>query len=74
MYDFQDSESATKGTVAIPGSELVTEACDPIVLIAKSTDLGISIPEEVEVLIVVDRGDTDWMSEHFFLFRTPDDG
>ena len=43
VYDFSDGEDAKLGTVAIPGSELVSEAVDPVVLVAKNTDLNIAL-------------------------------
>jgi hypothetical protein len=71
-YDFSDPEGPQLGTVAIPGSDVVAAAIDPVVMIATNTELGISVPEEVEVLVVVDRGDRDFNPENFYVFRTPE--
>jgi hypothetical protein len=71
-YDFSDPEGPQLGTVAVPGSEVVTRSIDPVAIISKSTDLGIGLAEEVEMLVVIDRGDRDWNPEKFFIVRTPE--
>jgi hypothetical protein len=71
-YDFSDPEGPQLGTVAIPGSSVVTDCIDPVVLIAKNTDLGVSSVEDYEMLVVIDRKDKEFSREHFYLFKTPE--
>lgn len=70
-YEFTDPEGSQLGTVALPGSSVITDAIDPVVLIAKNTILNVNCKEEVEMLVVVDRGDTQFYSGEFFLFHDP---
>lgn len=72
-YDFSDPEGPQLGTVALPGSDVITDCVDPVALITKNTVLGVPAVEEVEMLVVIDRADTSFNSEDFFIFRTPDD-
>lgn len=69
VYEFTDLDGW--GTVALPGSSVLNNAIDPVVMIATNTDLGVSIVEEVEVLVVVDRGDRGFSPDSFFVFKTP---
>jgi hypothetical protein len=50
-YEFTDPAGSQLGTVALPGSDVLSEAVDPVVLIAKNTDLNIQILDETEILI-----------------------
>lgn len=53
-YDFSDPDGPQMGTVALPGSEIVDLAVDPVVVIASNTALGIEMHgQEVEVGRVV---------------------
>ena len=70
VYDFSDPSGPQMGTVALPGSDAITNCVDPVVMIAKNTDLNIKVIEEVEVMIVVDRGDLDFYRDFFFVFKT----
>jgi Rubisco Assembly chaperone C-terminal domain len=71
-YDFSDPEGPQLGTVAIPGSPVLTDSLDPVVMIATSTDLNLKFPEETELLVVVDRADIHHRSDDFYVFRTPE--
>lgn len=70
VYDFSDLTGVQGGKVAIPGSIIITQAVDPVVLITTSTQLGISSPSEVEMLVVVDRGNKRFHPDEFFVYRT----
>lgn len=70
-YDFTDGEDSALGTVAIPGSIGVTEAIDPVCVIATNRQLNVKIEEEVEMLVVIDRQDRDFYPEEFFMWRDP---
>lgn len=71
-YDFAEESGHSKGSVAIPGSRAITACIDPVVMIATNTALGVQLKEEVEMLVVVDRGDTIFSPEYFFVFKNPD--
>jgi hypothetical protein len=74
-YDFSDPEGPQLGTVAVPGSPVITACGDPVVMIANSDALGLKMMvEKVECLVVVDRADTKWTPSSFFVFRTPKNG
>lgn len=71
-YDFSNPDMHQLGTVAFPGSERLALCDDPVAVIATNTQLGISLEEEVECLVVVDRADRVWTnSQSFYLFETP---
>ena len=72
-YDFPDADSPDRGTVAIPGSAAITDCIDPVVMITTNTVLGVALTEDVEILVVVDRGDRYFTPECFYVFRTPQD-
>lgn len=71
VYDFIDAEEPHLGSVALPGSEAITNCIDPVVLIAKNTDLNVAYPVEVETLVVIDRGNKKFNPESFFICKTP---
>lgn len=71
-YDFSDVTGVQLGKVAIPGSEVITDCVDPVVLITTNTQLGIACPAEVEMLVVVDRGDCAFNPDSFYAIRTPE--
>ena len=57
--------------MAIPGSIVITEAVDPVVLVSTNTALCIQSKVEVESLIIVDRKDpAPFDPDGFYLFRT----
>jgi len=70
-YEFTDPDGPQIGTVALPGSDTITNCIDPVVMISKNTDLGVSVIEEVEMIVVVDRGDIEFSKENFYLFQDP---
>jgi hypothetical protein len=45
QYDFTDPEGPQMGTVAVPGSAIVTEMADPCIIVAQSDSLGITLPQ-----------------------------
>jgi len=70
-YDFSGVTGVQLGKVAIPGSEIVTDAVDPVVLITTNTAVNIQCKTDVEMLLVIDRQDPDpFDSDNFYLFRT----
>ena len=70
-YDFSDVTGVQLGKVAIPGSEPLSNAVDPVVLISTNTALKIQAVTELEVLLVVDRRDPDaWDPDCFYLLRS----
>lgn len=69
VYEFTDPEGPQLGTIALPGSTVMTDAVDPVALITNNTILGISCIEDVEMIAVVDRGEKDFYSGDFFLFK-----
>ena len=71
-FDFTDPEGPQLGTVALPGSELVYSCIDPVVVVAENLALGIQLQEEVETLVLIDRGQTYFNPRHFFAFAAPD--
>lgn len=72
-YDFPDPSGPELGSVALPGSDVITKCIDPVVLITTNTELGVSLNEEVEMLVVVDRGERELFSDAFYVFKTPDE-
>lgn len=38
--------------------QVITDCIDPVVVITKNTALGVSVVEEVEMMVVIDRGST----------------
>ena len=70
-YEFTDPDGSQIGTVALPGSDTITNCVDPVVVISKNTDLGVSVIEEVEMIVVVDRGNTEFSKENFYMFQDP---
>lgn len=62
------------GTVAYPPSALVHSCADPVVVIANNDALGIDLKgdHEIEVLVLVDRGDRYFQSNKFYAWAAPD--
>ena len=60
-YDFSDPDGPQLGTVAVPGSEIVTYCEDPVVLICENESIGVPIingdelKEPVDICMLVDR-------------------
>lgn len=75
FYDFSDPDGPQLGTFACPPSRNIHEAADPVGLIATNTQLNInlSINDEVECVVVIDRGDFKFDPDVFFAFKTPID-
>lgn len=72
-YDFSNPDMPQLGTVAFPGSERLHWCADPVVVIATNDQLGLTLSESVEVMIVVDRGDREWDKDtSFHLYQAPD--
>jgi hypothetical protein len=71
MYDFSDPDGPQLGTVAIPGSDVVTECIDPIAVIAKNTVLGVDAPEDMEMVVLIDRANRNFSPDNFYIFKTP---
>ena len=64
QFDFSDPDGPQLGTVVLPPSAAVQKAADPVVMVAQSTELKLSLRNDVEaeVLIVIDRGELDFDS------------
>lgn len=60
------------GTVALPASDVITNALDPIAVISTNAALGIKVAQDVEVVMVIDRGNRAFKPDTFFAIRTPD--
>ena len=71
-YDFSDSESPHIGTFAAPASFVMHDAADPVGVIASNLDMNIqlTIDEEVECVVVIDRGDFKFDPDLFYAFKT----
>ncbi|KAL7580075.1 hypothetical protein ACA910_005060 [Epithemia clementina (nom. ined.)] len=76
-YDFSDSDGPQLGTVAIQGSELVHRIEDPVVVIADHLTLGVELPkvikDPVDLILLVDRAQTEFAERKFFVVSTADD-
>eukprot|EP00634_Sargassococcus_sp_CCMP2135_P010804 CAMPEP_0198657810 /NCGR_PEP_ID=MMETSP1467-20131203/20015_1 /TAXON_ID=1462469 /ORGANISM="unid. sp., Strain CCMP2135" /LENGTH=232 /DNA_ID=CAMNT_0044394035 /DNA_START=4 /DNA_END=702 /DNA_ORIENTATION=+ len=74
-YEFPDAHGAEFGLVAVPGSDLLQFARDPVVVVAQADALGLSLSDaQTEVLVVVDRGATAFSDRAFFAFADPAGG
>eukprot|EP00953_Heterococcus_sp_UTEX-ZZ885_P024050 13181-Heterococcus_DN1.PRE.1 len=76
QYDFTDPEGPQMGTVAVPGSAIVTEMDDPCIIVAQSDALGIVLPQDdvTEVLVCVDRASTEFLVGRFFVWQQQQTG
>lgn len=72
-YDFSDLTGPQLGKVAIPGSQTVTNCVDPVVMLTTNAAMGVAAVVEVEMLVVVDRGDRAFNPDSFYVFRAADD-
>jgi len=74
-YDFSDPDGPQVGTVAVPGSNLVSSAIDPVAIVAEHPSLGISLPpaitEAVDLLVVADRGVNTFEERKFMVLQNP---
>ena len=68
-YSFPDPEDPNVGVIAVPGSDVVSDCLDPVAVIAKSPSLGFK-GDEVEMVVIIDRADTDFVSGEFYAFQT----
>mmetsp|Transcript_16487 Transcript_16487/g.49655 ORF Transcript_16487/g.49655 Transcript_16487/m.49655 type:complete len:225 (+) Transcript_16487:132-806(+) len=67
LYDFPDAHGSEFGVVAVPGSDILHAAEDPVAMIADSASLGLLI-EPQECLVVIDRAETDYDDRQFFAY------
>lgn len=72
QYVFSDPDASQLGTIALPGSDVVTRSLDPVIIIAKNSVLNVECTEDVEILVMCDRGDKDFKARKFFVFKNPD--
>jgi hypothetical protein len=71
-YDFSDPSGPQLGTVAVPGSDTITFADDPIAIITRNENIGIKLNGDgAEVVLIVDRDDKKFNSDMFYAFRNP---
>jgi hypothetical protein len=73
-FDFSDPSGPQLGTVAVPGSDVLTFADDPVAIVTHNSHLGIKTTAEegIEIVAIVDRMDTKFNPDMFFVFRTPE--
>ena len=73
-YDFSDPSGPQLGTIAVPGSEIIGTAEDPIAVITTNEHLGIGVKSSapVEMAVIVDRGDLIFKKDCFYMFSAPD--
>jgi hypothetical protein len=70
-YSFPDPDDPNVGTIAVPGSEVMTDCIDPVAIIAKSSAMGVqSADGDVEMVVIIDRGDIDFIPGAFYAFQT----
>eukprot|EP00640_Fibrocapsa_japonica_P006508 CAMPEP_0113943122 /NCGR_PEP_ID=MMETSP1339-20121228/19190_1 /TAXON_ID=94617 /ORGANISM="Fibrocapsa japonica" /LENGTH=183 /DNA_ID=CAMNT_0000947899 /DNA_START=201 /DNA_END=752 /DNA_ORIENTATION=- /assembly_acc=CAM_ASM_000762 len=74
QYDFSDPDGPQMGTVAIEGSDLVESLEDPVAIVCPNTHLGVPLPQDetAELLVIVDRAETEFSQYKFFCFAKPD--
>eukprot|EP00522_Entomoneis_paludosa_P005500 CAMPEP_0172448224 /NCGR_PEP_ID=MMETSP1065-20121228/7276_1 /TAXON_ID=265537 /ORGANISM="Amphiprora paludosa, Strain CCMP125" /LENGTH=171 /DNA_ID=CAMNT_0013199653 /DNA_START=183 /DNA_END=698 /DNA_ORIENTATION=- len=74
-YDFSDPDGPQLGTVALPGSEIVHFAEDPVVIIAEHPSVGVDLPkaivDPVDLILFVDRGKTGFEERKFMVLGMP---
>ena len=74
-YDFSDPEGPQLGTVALDGSQLVANCQDPVVIVAEHPSLGVELPKAIEgavdLVVLVDRGLTEYAERRFMVLSTP---
>ena len=74
QFDFSDPEGPQLGTVVLPPSSAVQMSEDPVVIVAQSADLALSLRNnvEAEVLVVIDRAARTFENDRFYAFAAPD--
>ena len=71
-YDFSTPDDTQLGTVALPPSDIMTASIDPVAVISTNIALGITnMLVDVEVVVVIDRGNKVFKSGDFFAFKSP---
>ena len=72
-FDFSDPNGPQLGTVAVPGTDVMTFADDPVALVVHNSDLGVKLisPEGAECVAIVDRMDLKFNPDCFYAFRNP---
>ncbi len=50
----------------------MTDCLDPVAVITTNTAIGVKVVEEVEVVVVIDRGDRKFKPDQFYAFRSPE--
>jgi len=77
-YDFSDPNGPQMGTVAFPGSDLVSRCEDPAAIIAEHFSLGVPLPEilkdPVDLLVLVDRAEKGFAERKFLVIDVPGQG
>ena len=77
-YEFTDPNGAQVGTVALPGSNIISSCEDPIVLICGHFSLGVPLPddlkEDVDLLVLVDRAKNGFAERKFHVVNLPGQG
>lgn len=67
-FEFPTPHSAKSGIIAIPGSNLMTNCREPVAVVSTCKALEIEASEDLEVVVIVDRGETSFTSsDHFYL-------
>lgn len=71
-YDFSTPDGPQLGTVALPPSDHMTACVDPVAIISTNAALGITnLIVDVEVVLVIDRGNKAFKAETFFAWKSP---
>lgn len=74
-YDFSDPDGPQLGTVAIEGSQVLSDCKDPIVIIAEHPSLGIRLPDAikdaVDLVVLVDRAKNRYGDRKFLVLSIP---
>ena len=69
-YDFSTPDDVQLGTVALPPSDIMTLSVDPVAVISTNVALGITnMPVNVEVVLVIDRGNKKFKAGDFYAFK-----
>jgi hypothetical protein len=76
QFDFSDPSGPQLGTVALTPNNAVQLCIDPVVVVSKSSVLGMSLKNnvEAEVLVLIDRADRDFDADKFFAFADSEGG
>ena len=74
QYDFSDPDGPQMGVVAMPGSELVHDMLDPVVVVVPNDVVGIELAKQsvTETLLLVDRAENEFESRKFFVYKSPE--